>query len=98
MNAFLRCKAHGVLAVAVVALVLAGCSGRSGASSSEEEEELSSGSCGVERWAVKTLADPAATGVNPAPALTTIHPKTMTAPPTTSGLRLKNLIIDATRG
>jgi hypothetical protein len=28
--------------------------------------------CGVERWAVKTLADPAATSVNPAPALTTI--------------------------
>jgi hypothetical protein len=54
------------------ALVLAGCSGRSGASSSEEEEELSSGSCGVERWAVKTGSDASASLVQQTPQDTTI--------------------------
>src|SRR5438445_7692655 len=40
-----------------VALFFVSCSFRPGENYDEEDEELSSGSCGVERWAVKTGSD-----------------------------------------
>ncbi|MCA1826565.1 MAG: hypothetical protein ABR567_00785 [Myxococcales bacterium] len=53
-----------------VALLLTSCLGRS--DFEEDEEELSSGSCGVERWAVKTGSDSAVGQVNMTAQDTTI--------------------------
>ena len=54
-----------------VAFLLTSCLGREGPQS-EEDEELSSGSCGVERWSVKTGSDSAVGQVNMTAQDTTI--------------------------
>ena len=54
-----------------VAFLLTSCLGREGPQT-EEDEELSSGSCGVERWSVKTGSDSAVGQVNMTAQDTTI--------------------------
>ncbi len=53
-------------------LVLTSCVGSPRSGEEEEEEELSTGSCGVERWAVKTGTDTAVSQVNMTAQDTTI--------------------------
>ena len=73
-----------VLAISLVA----GCAGNS---ANEEENEvtvrsnISSGSCGVERWAIKTGSDSAAGQVNMTPQNTTIGTLAAIAAPTSLG-------------
>src|SRR5207244_3713788 len=55
-----------------VAFLLTSCLGREGPEPEADEEELSSGSCGVERWSVKTGSDSAVGQVNMTAQDTTI--------------------------
>ena len=73
-----------VVAFCVAAFVLS-CNEAPRGSFEQEEEELSTGSCGVERWAVKTGTDAAASQVNMTAQDTTIAALRGIAAPSTLG-------------
>ena len=60
-----------ILRLAIACTMLAGCAGQP-QQESQEERNVSTGSCGVERWSIKTGTDSAASQVNMTPQDTTI--------------------------
>ena len=61
-----------ILRFAVACTILAGCSSQPPPQDTFEERNVSTGSCGVERWSIKTGTDSAASQVNMTPQSTTI--------------------------
>ena len=97
-------------ALLLAALLLFGCSepavpqdrtvGAAAPQTAVENDQLTAASCGVERWAVKTLTDPAASRVNLTPVASTVQALRLlpapAQPSARAGVELRTFTVRAT--